>query len=70
MLDEEVEEVFELEKLDDNALTSLTDDISKELDELLSSKEKYLDSDTKKQEVTDDILDFIDSTLYKDGDED
>ena len=60
---------FELEKLDDDALTSLTDDISKELDELLSSKEKYLDTDTKKQEVTDDILDFIDSTLYNDGDE-
>ena len=65
---QEKEDVIELEKLDDDVLTSLTDDISKELDELLNNKEKYLDSD-KKEEVTDDILDFIDSTLYKDGDE-
>ena len=66
---EEKEEDIELEKLDDDALTNLTDDISKELDELLSKKEKYLDSEEKVDSVTDDLLDFIDSTLYKDGDE-
>lgn len=67
---EQEEEKVELEKIDDDALTNLTDDISKELDELLSRKEKYLDNnDSKEDAVTDDLLDFIDSTLYKDGDE-
>lgn len=66
---EEPEEKVELEKLDDDTLANLTDDISKELDELLSKKEKYLDSEDKVDSVTDDLLDFIDSTLYKDGDE-
>ena len=47
--------------------SNLTDDISKELDELLTRKEKYLDKATKTEEVTDDLLDFIDSTLYRDG---
>ena len=62
----------ELEKIDDDALTNLTDDISKELDELLLKKEKYLDNkntNTNTTTVTDDLLNFIDSTLYKDGDE-
>ena len=67
---EEEPEKVELEKIDDDALTNLTDDISKELDELLSKKEKYLDNnETKDDVVTDDLLDFIDSTLYKDGDD-
>lgn len=66
---EEPEEKIELEKLDDDTLSNLTDDISKELDELLSKKEKYLDNDEVVDTVTDDLLDFIDSTLYKDGDE-
>ena len=67
---EEEPEKVELEKIDDDALTNLTDDISKELDELLSKKEKYLDNNESKDDiVTDDLLDFIDSTLYKDGDE-
>lgn len=76
---EEPTEELELEKLDDDILTNLTEDISKELDELLTKKEKYLENDIedkeklkeekKKEEVTDDILDFIDSTLYRDGDE-
>ena len=71
MKEEEKEptEQVELERLDDDVLTNLTDDISKELDELLTRKEKYLEKHEKKEEVTDDILDFIDSTLYKDGDE-
>jgi len=67
---EEEKEEVELEKIDDDTLTNLTDDISKELDELLSKKEKYLDNnETKDDVVTDDLLDFIDSTLYKDGDD-
>lgn len=66
---EEPTEELQLEKLDDDVLTNLTEDISKELDELLTKKEKYLDTKEEKQEVTDDILDFIDSTLYRDGDE-
>ena len=67
--EESSDDEVELEKLDDDVLTNLTDDISKELDELLTKKEKYLDNETKTEEVTDDLLDFIDSTLYKDGDE-
>jgi len=66
---EEPKEEFELEKIDEDALSNLTDDISRELDELLTKKEKYLDKEDSKQEVTDDLLDFIDSTLYKDGDD-
>ena len=65
----EPEKSVELEKLDDDVLSSLTDDISKELDELLTRKEKYLDKAKKTEEVTDDLLDFIDSTLYKGGEE-
>ena len=64
-----VEPEIELEKLDDDVLTNLTDDISKELDELLTRKEKYLDKQEKSEEVPDDLLDFIDSTLYKDGED-
>lgn len=66
---EEPKESIELEKIDEDKLTNLTDDISKELDELLLKKEKYLDKEDTKEEVTDDLLDFIDSTLYRDGDE-
>jgi len=66
---EEPTEELELEKLDDDVLTNLTEDISKELDELLTKKEKYLDAKEEKEEVTDDILDFIDSTLYRDEDD-
>lgn len=61
---------IEIDELDTDVLTNLTDDISKEIDELLENKEKYLSGIPEKQEVTDDILDFIDSTLYKEGDED
>lgn len=66
-ISEQPEEKVELEKLDDDVLTNLTDDISKELDELLTKKEKYLDKEKNDEEVTDDLLDFIDSTLYKEG---
>lgn len=89
--DEPKEEVTEV---NDDVLTNLTDDISKELDELLIKKEKFdYDDIIKEQEDKiddimkdeeeeekpkrtrrstddeDDLLDFIDSTLYKDGDE-
>ena len=58
--------------VDTKDLDELTDDISKELDELLLKKEK---KNTKKKEKSvetkdDDLLDFIDSTLYKEEDED
>lgn len=69
-INEEPAEEVELEKLDDDVLTNLTDDIGKELDELLMKKEKYIEKDIKNETVTDDLLDFIDSTLYKDGEED
>lgn len=68
-VEEKKEEDIELEKLDDDVLTNLTDDISKELDELLTKKEKYIEEETQKEELNEDLLDFIDSTLYKDGDE-
>ena len=66
---EEPESEVELEKIDDDVLTNLTDDISKELDELLTKKEKYIEEEEKTEELNEDLLDFIDSTLYKDGDE-
>lgn len=60
-------------ELDDTLLTDLTDDIGKELDEILIKKEKYIDDSDKKSSTYDendeDLLGFIDSTLYKSGDE-
>ena len=70
--DESDIEPAEINEISDDALTNLTDDISKELDELLIKKEKYLDEkveDTDSSLDDDDLLGFIDSTLYKDGDE-
>ena len=49
-----------------------TDDLSKELDELLIKKENHNDDEQKNdiENVEDeDLLGFIDSTLYKEGDE-
>lgn len=71
------EEPLEIREVNDDILSDLTDDISKELDELLIKKEKYvedMEEDNMNQEIdtdinNDDLLDFIDSTLYKDGDE-
>lgn len=64
-----------ISEVSDDILTNLTDDISKELDELLIKKEKYSD-DTIKETTKkdndldeDDLLGFIDSTLYKEGNE-
>lgn len=68
------EEDIEVNEVSDDVLTDLTDDISKELDELLIKKEKYLDEDVNVYSEDsslndDDLLGFIDSTLYKTGDE-
>ena len=67
----------EVSEIDDEALSNLTDDISKELDELLIKKEKYDEPEEvveekktrSKVDDDDDLLSFIDSTLYKDGEE-
>ena len=70
--DENDTELAEINEISDDALTNLTDDISKELDEILIKKEKYLDDgieDSNSSIEDDDLLGFIDSTLYKDGDE-
>lgn len=60
---------IDIEKLDDDVLENLTDDIGKELDELLIKKEKYIDEEDSNKKIDDSLLEFIDSTLYKDGDE-
>lgn len=58
-------------EVNDDVLSDLTDDISRELDELLVKKEKYNDEDIKADDSLkeDDLLDFIDSTLYKEGED-
>jgi len=69
----EKEEDPKIAEVDDDILSNLTDDISKELDELLIRKEKYSDDeikDTMKKSDDfneEDLLGFIDSTLYKEG---
>lgn len=69
--EEETIEELEIKEVDDDILTDLTDDIGKELDELLIKKEKYIEDKIEDANIKDDdLLDFIDSTLYKDGDED
>lgn len=70
--EEPKKEELEIEELDDDLLTNLTDDIGKELDELLVKKEKYTktkESNSKDELNDEDLLGFIDSTLYKNGDE-
>lgn len=59
----------ELEEINEDLLSNLTDDIGKELDELLIKKEKYFEQDTSNEDIDDDILKFIDSTLYNNGDD-
>ena len=68
----DADEELEVKEVSDDILTDLTDDISKELDELLIKKEKYIDDVEETSEdtnINDDLLGFIDSTLYKEGDE-
>ncbi|MBR6690114.1 MAG: hypothetical protein IKL65_02150 [Bacilli bacterium] len=67
--DEEPKEELEIKEVNDDILSDLTDDISRELDELLIKKEKYIDEVEDTNINDDDLLGFIDSTLYKDGDE-
>lgn len=76
--DEESKEELEIKEVSDDLLTDLTDDISKELDELLIRKEKYIDEYEEVQKledinedsnINDDLLGFIDSTLYKEGED-
>lgn len=73
--DEDELENIEISEISDDALTSLTDDISKELDELLIKKEKYSEEEIQNNIKNDDNLDeddllgFIDSTLYKESEE-
>jgi hypothetical protein len=70
--DDDEEKKSESKEISNEMLTNLTDDISKELEELLMKKEKNVeDNDDKKDNnlEDDDLLGFIDSTLYKDGDE-
>ena len=77
--EEEPKEELEIKEVNDDILSDLTDDISKELDELLIKKEKYIDDieeveedivEIEKTDISDDdLLGFIDSTLYKDGDD-
>ena len=72
---DEKEEETSITEVDDDILSNLTDDISKELDELLVKKEKYSDDEIKDTMKNNDnfneadLLGFIDSTLYKEGDE-
>lgn len=73
-LDKEVLNDEQMTEVSDDILSDLTDDISKELDELLIKKEKYSDSELKKNIKKDDLsdddlLEFIDSTLYKKGED-
>lgn len=72
---EDEDESESIGELNDDVLSNLTDDISKELDELLVKKEKFSDEEIKNNVKNntnldeDDLLDFIDSTLYKEGDD-
>ena len=70
-VEDEPEEKLQVKKVGDDILSDLTDDIGKELDELLVKKESNtsLASKNKKEEDDEDLLGFIDSTLYKDGEE-
>jgi len=68
--DETSKEELEIAEVSDDVLTDLTDDISRELDELLIKKEKYIDEVEDSANISDDdLLDFIDSTLYKEGED-
>ena len=68
---DEEPKVEETKGKEDDLLSDLTDDLTRELDELLVRKTK---NETNKLDENDDLneddlLGFIDSTLYKKGDE-
>lgn len=56
---------------EDDLLSDLTDDLTRELDELLTNKTKELNQESSDKDDLneEDLLGFIDSTLYKKGDE-
>ena len=69
-----------LQEISSDKISNLTEDIGKELDDLLLEKEKVMSRDKSKKERNikskrnkseedDDLLEFIDSTLYKEGEE-
>ena len=66
-LDEEKED--KIEEISEESLTNFTDDISKELDELLTDKVSSSKEVDDSENTDDDLLGFIDSTLYKNGDD-
>lgn len=72
--DEPKENDQQTKEVNEDILSNLTDDIGKELDELLIKKEKYSNPEVKKtinNNLNDeDLLGFIDSTLYKGDDVD
>ena len=66
------DEDTEIEEVDEDSISSLTDDVGRELDKLLEKKKKHEKKKREKEissEEDDDLLGFIDSTLYKDGDD-
>ena len=71
--DDEDKKKLEVNEVKEEPFDGLIDDISKELDELLVKKEVYNDDekmdDKEKNTEDEDLLGFIDSTLYKEGDE-
>lgn len=81
--DEEEIDDDSIDEIDEDSISSLTEDVSKELDNLLENKKKAISSKPRKKtkekinleeekiesEEDEDLLGFIDSTLYKDGDE-
>ena len=80
--EKEDKDKLDVKEIDDDLLSGFTEDISKKLDELLIKKEKNIDNlvyDNEAYEKSnkdksdgiddDDLLGFIDSTLYKDRDE-
>ncbi len=72
--EEDLIEDEELEEIDEESISNLTDDVGKELDRLLEKKQKAEKPNKSKKkesenEDDEDLLGFIDSTLYKDGDD-
>lgn len=69
----ESDDDIEIENVDEDSISNLTDDVGKELDKLLEKKQKRekfkKDKPKEKIEEDEDLLGFIDSTLYKDGDD-
>ena len=72
--EDDLTEDEEIEEIDEDSISSLTEDVGKELDKLLEKKKKHektrkLKDEEKEEDDDEDLLGFIDSTLYKDGDD-